>query len=320
VKLLVTGGAGYIGSVVTAVLREGGHQVTVLDSLVTGHRDAVPAEVEFVQADVADNAAVRGILAGNGFDGVLHFAALSLVGQSVQDPESYFANNVGGSIALVREVVAASVPRFVFSSTAATYGEPESIPITEEAPTRPTSPYGASKLAVDELLRFTAAARPLSATSLRYFNVAGAHGDIGERHATETHLIPNVLAVPAGKREAVDVFGTDYPTADGSAVRDYIHVVDLAKAHVRALETSDRPGHRVFNLGIGRGYSVLEVVDTVRKVTAHPVPVRESPRRAGDPATLVASSTKANAELGWSAELDLEQMVSDAWRFHQQRG
>jgi UDP-glucose 4-epimerase len=319
VKLLVTGGAGYIGSVVTAVLRERGHQVTVLDSLITGHRDAVPPEVEFVQADVADNAAVRGILEGNGFDGVLHFAALSLVGQSVVDPESYFANNVAGSIALVREVVAAGVPRFVFSSTAATYGEPESVPITEDAPTRPTNPYGASKLAVDELLRFTAAARPLSATSLRYFNVAGAHGDIGERHTTETHLIPNVLAVPGGKRDAVDVFGTDYPTADGSAVRDYIHVVDLANAHVRALETSEQPGHRIFNLGIGRGYSVLEVIDTVRKVTGHPVPVRESPRRAGDPATLVASSVKANAELGWSADLDLEQMVSDAWRFYQQQ-
>jgi UDP-glucose 4-epimerase len=317
VKLLVTGGAGYIGSVVTAVLREGGHQVTVLDSLITGHRDAVPAEVEFVKADVADSAAVRAVLEGNGYDGVLHFAALSLVGQSVTDPESYFANNVTGSITLVREVVAAGVPRFVFSSTAATYGEPEVVPITEDAPTKPTNPYGASKLAVDELLRFTAAARPLSATSLRYFNVAGAHGDIGERHTTETHLIPNILAVPAGKRDAVEVFGHDYPTADGSAVRDYIHVVDLANAHVRALETSDQPGHRVFNLGIGRGYSVLEVVDTVRAVTGHPVPVRESPRRAGDPATLVASSAKANAELGWAAERNLEQMVADAWRFYQ---
>lgn len=316
-KLLVTGGAGYIGSVVTAVLRERGHQVTVLDSLVTGHRDAVPAEVEFVQADVGDNAAVRGTLGRNDFDGVLHFAALSLVGQSVLDPESYFANNVAGSIALVREVVAAGVPRFVFSSTAATYGEPESVPITEDAPTRPTNPYGASKLAVDELLRFTAAARPLSATSLRYFNVAGAHGDIGERHTTETHLIPNVLAVPGGKRDAVDVFGTDYPTPDGSAVRDYIHVVDLANAHVRALETANEPGHRVFNLGIGRGYSVLEVIDTVRSVTGHPVPVRESPRRAGDPATLVASAAKAQAEMGWRAERNLEQMVADAWRFYQ---
>jgi UDP-glucose 4-epimerase len=317
VKLLVTGGAGYIGSVVTAVLRAGGHQVTVLDSLITGHRDAVPAEVEFVRADVADNAAVRGVLAGNGYDGVLHFAALSLVGQSVVDPESYFANNVAGSIALVREVVAAGVPRFVFSSTAATYGEPEVVPITEDAPTKPTNPYGASKLAVDELLRFTAAARPLSATSLRYFNVAGALGDIGERHTVETHLIPNVLAVPAGRREAVDVFGTDYPTPDGSAVRDYIHVVDLAHAHVRALETSEQSGHRVFNLGIGRGYSVLEVIETVREVTGHPVPVRESPRRAGDPATLVASSAKANAELGWQAELDLRTMVADAWRVFQ---
>ncbi len=319
-KLLVTGGAGYIGSVVTAVLREGGHQVTVLDSLVTGHRDAVPAEVEFVQADVADSAAVRAVLDGNGYDGVLHFAALSLVGQSVTDPESYFANNVAGSIALVREVVAAGVTRFVFSSTAATYGEPEVVPITEDAPTKPTNPYGASKLAVDELLRFTAAARPLSATSLRYFNVAGAHGSIGERHTVETHLIPNVLAVPAGKRPAVGVFGTDYPTPDGSAVRDYIHVVDLAKAHVRALETSDEAGHRIFNLGLGRGYSVLEVIDTVRAVTGHPVPVEESPRRAGDPATLVASSAKANEVLGWSAERNLTAMVTDAWQVYQQQG
>ena len=318
-KLLVTGGAGYIGSVVTAVLREGGHQVTVLDSLVTGHRDAVPAEVELVVADVADSAAVRGVLDGQGYDGVLHFAALSLVGESVKDPERYFANNTAGSIALVREVVAAGVPRFVFSSTAATYGEPDSVPITEDAPTRPTNPYGASKLAVDELLRFTAGARPLSATSLRYFNVAGAHGDIGERHTVETHLIPNVLAVPGGKRDAVDVFGTDYPTPDGSAVRDYIHVVDLAHAHVRALETATDPGHRIFNLGIGRGYSVLEVVDMVRTVTGHPVPVRESPRRAGDPATLVASSEKANKELDWRADLGLDEMVSDAWRFYQLR-
>ncbi|BEP12104.1 UDP-glucose 4-epimerase GalE [Acidothermaceae bacterium B102] len=316
-KLLVTGGAGYIGSVVTAVLREGGHQVTVLDSLVTGHRDAVPDDVEFVQADIADSAAVRGVLEGNGYDGVLHFAALSLVGESVKDPERYFANNTAGSIALVREVVAAGVPRMVFSSTAATYGEPEVVPITEDAPTKPTNPYGASKLAVDELLRFTAAARPLSATSLRYFNVAGAHGDIGERHTTETHLIPNVLAVPGGKRDAVDVFGNDYPTPDGSAVRDYIHVVDLANAHVRALETATDPGHRVFNLGLGRGYSVLEVIETVRSVTGHPVPVRESPRRAGDPATLVASADKADAEMGWRAERNLEQMVADAWRFYQ---
>lgn len=316
-KLLVTGGAGYIGSVVTAVLREGGHRVTVLDSLVTGHRDAVPAGVELVQADIADSAAVRGVLDGNGYDGVLHFAALSLVGESVKNPELYFANNTAGSIALVREVVAAGVPRMVFSSTAATYGEPEVVPITEDAPTRPTNPYGASKLAVDELLRFTAAARPLSATSLRYFNVAGAHGDLGERHTPETHLIPNVLAVPAGLRDAVDVFGTDYPTPDGSAVRDYIHVVDLANAHVRALETSEQAGHRIFNLGIGRGYSVLEVIETVRTVTGHPVPVRESPRRPGDPATLVASAAKADAELGWRAERDLEQMVADAWRFYQ---
>ena len=260
------------------------------------------------------------MLDGNGYDGVLHFAALSLVGQSVTDPESYFANNVAGSIALVREVVAAGVTRFVFSSTAATYGEPEVVPITEDAPTKPTNPYGASKLAVDELLRFTAAARPLSATSLRYFNVAGAHGSIGERHTVETHLIPNVLAVPAGKRPAVGVFGTDYPTPDGSAVRDYIHVVDLAKAHVRALETSDEAGHRIFNLGLGRGYSVLEVIDTVREVTGHPVPVEESPRRAGDPATLVASSAKANEVLGWSAERNLTAMVTDAWQVYQQQG
>ena len=319
-KLLVTGGAGYIGSVVTAVLRQGGHQVTVLDSLVTGHRDAVPSDVEFVQADVGDSAAVRAVLEGAGFDGVLHFAALSLVGESVKDPERYFANNTAGSIALVREIVAAGVPRLVFSSTAATYGEPETVPITEDAPTRPTNPYGASKLAVDELLRFTCVARPLAATSLRYFNVAGALGDVGERHATETHLIPNILAVPAGKREAVDVFGTDYPTDDGTAVRDYIHVVDLAVAHIRALETADEPGHRIFNLGIGRGYSVNEVIETVRQVTGHPVPVRESPRRAGDPATLVASSAKANADLGWKAERNLEQMVSDAWAFYQSQG
>jgi UDP-glucose 4-epimerase len=313
VKLLVTGGAGYIGSVCAAHLLACGHEVVVLDDLSTGHADAVPEGARFVQAELG--AAAERVLA-EGFDGVLHFAARSLVGESVERPELYWWGNVVTSLRLLEAMRAHDTPRLVFSSTAATYGEPAEIPIREDAPTRPTNPYGASKLAIDHAISSYAAAHGLAATSLRYFNVAGAHGPFGERHAVETHLIPIVLQVAAGTREAVQVFGEDWPTPDGTCVRDYIHVHDLATAHLLALEHA-RPGHHaVYNLGNGTGFSVRQVLEACREVTGHPVPAVSAPRRAGDPAVLVASSAAATAELGWRPErTSLTTIVADAWRF-----
>ncbi|WP_018334561.1 UDP-glucose 4-epimerase GalE [Actinomycetospora chiangmaiensis] len=314
-KLLVTGGAGYVGSVCTAHLLDGGHDVTVLDDLTTGHRDAVPAGASFVEGDVA--AAAADVLA-EGFDGVLHFAARSLVGESVVDPAKYWHGNVVTSIALLDAIRAHRVPRLVFSSTAATYGEPESTPITEDSPTRPTNPYGATKLAIDHAITSYAVAsdRALGAVSLRYFNVAGAHGDVGERHATETHLIPLVLQVAAGTREQVSIYGDDWPTPDGTCVRDYIHVDDLADAHLRALDHAPPGEHLICNLGNGTGFSVLEVIEACRRVTGHPIPAAVAPRRAGDPAVLVASAARAHERLGWSpARGDLDGIVADAWAF-----
>ncbi len=312
-KLLVTGGAGYVGSVCAARLLENGHDVTVVDDLSTGHADAVPAGAKFVQADLADTA---GRLLADGYDGVLHFAAKSLVGESMQDPHKYWQGNVVTSLRLLEAVREHGTPRLVFSSTAATYGEPETVPIPEDAPTRPTNTYGATKLAIDHAISSYATAHGLGATSLRYFNVAGAHGAFGERHTTETHLIPIVLQVALGLRDQVQMFGDDWPTEDGTCVRDYIHVTDLADAHLLALEHS-RPGeHRVYNLGNGTGFSVQQVVETCREVTGHPIPAAVAPRRAGDPATLVASSDRARSELSWQpkhAELDV--IVRDAWEF-----
>jgi UDP-glucose 4-epimerase len=317
VKLLVTGGAGYVGSVCAAHLLEAGHTVTVVDDLSTGHEDAVPPGAEFVRADLAD--AADDVLAG-GVDGVLHFAAKSLVGESVQRPELYWSGNVVTTLRLLEAVRRHGTPRLVFSSTAATYGEPEQTPIREDAPTRPTNPYGASKLAIDHAITSYAAAHGIAAVSLRYFNVAGAHGAFGERHAVETHLIPLVLQVATGRRESVQIFGDDWPTPDGTCIRDYIHVDDLAAAHQLALEHA-RPGeHRVYNLGSGSGFSVLEVIEACRAVTGHPIPAVVAPRRAGDPAVLVASSDAAQAELGWRPErTDLATIVGDAWRFAQDR-
>ncbi|GAA4827906.1 UDP-glucose 4-epimerase GalE [Actinomycetospora corticicola] len=318
-KLMVTGGAGYVGSVCTAHLLDAGHDVTVLDDLSTGHRDAVPAGAAFVEGDVA--VAAADVLA-DGFDGVLHFAARSLVGESVVDPAKYWHGNVVTSIALLDAVRAHRVPRLVFSSTAATYGEPESTPITEDSPTRPTNPYGATKLAIDHAITSYAAAsgRELGAVSLRYFNVAGAHAGIGERHATETHLIPLVLQVAAGTREQVAIYGDDWPTPDGTCVRDYIHVDDLADAHLRALEHAPPGEHLVCNLGNGTGFSVLEVIEACRRVTGHPIPAAVAPRRAGDPAVLVASAARAHERLGWTPSRgDLDGIVADAWAFAQGR-
>lgn len=316
-KLLVTGGAGYIGSVVGAQLVAAGHEVVVLDSLLTGHDDAVPDGARFVRGSLDD---ATGVL-DDTFDAVLHFAARSLVGESVSRPELYWWNNVVGTLRLLDAMRTAGVRRLVFSSTAATYGQPEVTPITEDTPALPINPYGQSKLAVDHALAGEATAHGLAAVSLRYFNVGGALGRHGERHDPETHLIPNVLAVPAGRREAVDVFGTDYPTPDGTAVRDYLHVEDLGRAHLLALDwtgTSGAPGtHRVYNLGSGTGYSVREVIEAARRVTGHPVPTRDRDRRAGDPPVLVASAERIAADLGWRAEHGLETIVEDAWTFLQ---
>ncbi|HEX3622934.1 MAG TPA: UDP-glucose 4-epimerase GalE [Acidimicrobiales bacterium] len=314
-KALVVGGAGYIGSVVARHLLDAGHQVVVADDLSKGHAWAVPEGAAFEHVDILDPAALGVVLAG-GFDAVLHFAALSLVGESVQHPVRYFRTNLGGTLNLLDAMRAARVRRLVFSSTAATYGEPESVPIDETAPTRPTNPYGASKVAVDAAIGFEAAASGLGAVSLRYFNVAGASGPLGELHDPETHLIPNVLKVALGEAEAVSIFGTDYPTADGTAVRDYIHVDDLARAHLLALAGTMSPGHRIFNLGNGAGFSVRQVVDTARLVTGCQIPSVESARRAGDPAVLIASSALIRRELGWVPEKPgLEEMVADAWNW-----
>jgi UDP-glucose 4-epimerase len=317
VKLLVFGGAGYIGSVVAAQLLGAGHDVTVADDLCRGHRDAVPDGARFAQVDLLDAPAVDKLVA-DGFDGVLHFAALSLVGESVAQPARYFRANVAGTLNLLDAMRAAGVGRLVFSSTAAVYGEPAEVPITEDAPTTPTNPYGASKLAVDHAIGFQCAATGLGAVSLRYFNVAGASGGHGERHDPETHLIPLVLQAAAGMRESVQVFGDDYPTPDGTAVRDYIHVDDLARAHLLAMDAAASPGHRVFNLGNGEGFSVREVVETARAVTGREIVAVDAARRPGDPAVLVASSRRIRDELGWApVKPELKAMVADAWDFLQ---
>jgi UDP-glucose 4-epimerase len=314
-RVLVTGGAGYIGSVVTAALLEDGHEVTVLDDLSTGHEDAVPAGARLVQASLHDSAPV---LAEVRPEAVLHFAAKSLVGESQVAPELYWQNNVGGSLALLEAMRAADCRRIVFSSTAATYGEPDEVPIPETAPTRPTNTYGASKLAVDAMLTSYAVAHSFAAVSLRYFNVGGAAYGLGERHATETHLIPIALQVAAGTREALTVYGQDYPTPDGTCIRDYVHVKDLAAAHLLALPAPAPGEHRIYNLGSGSGFSVQEMVEAVRTVTGHPVPVVVGVRRAGDPARLVASSQRIHDDLGWVPEhTALTEIVADAWEFVQ---
>ncbi|MGW4056424.1 UDP-glucose 4-epimerase GalE [Streptomyces sp. NPDC004779] len=320
-KYLVTGGAGYVGSVVAAHLLERGHRVTVLDDLSTGFREGVPEGAEFIEGRIQD--AARWL--DGSYDGVLHFAAFSQVGESVAKPEKYWENNVGGTLALLAAMRTAGVRKLVFSSTAATYGEPETVPITESAPTAPTSPYGASKLAVDHMITGECAAHGLAAASLRYFNVAGAYGELGERHEPESHLVPLVLQVALGRREAISVYGDDYPTADGTCVRDYIHVADLAEAHVLALDamtegTVPVGEHLICNLGNGNGFSVREVVETVRKVTGHAIPELAAGRRPGDPAVLVASADTARERLGWiPSRPDLADVVADAWAFARQR-
>ncbi|OLL17595.1 MULTISPECIES: UDP-glucose 4-epimerase GalE [unclassified Rhodococcus (in: high G+C Gram-positive bacteria)] len=321
-RLLVTGGAGYVGSVCSTVLLEQGHEVVILDDLSTGNVDAVPAGAEFVEGDIATAAAeVLGGGAQPRFGGVLHFAAQSLVGESVEHPDKYWHGNVVATLALLDAIRASGTPRLVFSSTAATYGEPDRVPITEDAPARPTNPYGATKLAIDHAISSYTRAYGLAATSLRYFNVAGAYHGAGENRVVETHLIPLVLQVALGQREHISVFGTDWPTKDGTAVRDYIHVKDLADAHLLALAAA-RPGeHAVYNLGSGEGFTVREVIEACRRVTGLPITVVDAPRRAGDPAVLIASSRRAVEELGWKPQhTSLDEIVADAWVYLQELG
>ncbi|MGX7680938.1 UDP-glucose 4-epimerase GalE [Jatrophihabitans sp. DSM 45814] len=319
--VLVTGGGGYVGSVVAAQLLAAGHQVVVLDDLSTGHADAVPPGADFVEGSIADPAATDAVFARASIDTVVHCAARSVVAESVRSPELYWANNVGGSLALLEAMRQHEVRRIVFSSTAATYGEPETVPILESASTTPTSTYGASKLAVDHMLTSYAHAYGFSAVSLRYFNVAGAliteQGMLGERHTTETHLIPIALEVAAGIRAELSIYGTSYPTPDGTCIRDYIHVMDLADAHLRALAWTEhhRSEHLICNLGSGRGNSVREVVVAVREVTGAPTPTVDRENRAGDPAVLIASNIRAAEVLGWRPTRDLDQMVADAATF-----
>jgi UDP-glucose 4-epimerase len=314
-RTLVTGGAGYVGSVVAKQLLAAGHEVVVLDDLSRGHAGALPEGAEHARVSLLDGDALGERLAG--IDAVLHFAALALVAESVEHPERYWHTNLGGTRNLLDAMRANGVGRLVFSSTCATYGEPETVPIAEDEPTAPVNSYGASKLAVDLMIRDECRAHGLAAASLRYFNVAGASGELGEDHEPETHLIPLVLQAAAGVRDHIKVYGTDYPTRDGTAVRDYIHIEDLGEAHLLALDALERGTHRIFNLGTGDGYSVREVIEAARRVTGREIPAREEGRRPGDPPELVAANARARAELGWAPRRGLEEMIADAWAWHQ---
>ncbi len=318
--ILVAGGAGYIGSHMVALLVEKGYDVVVVDNLRTGHWQAVKGGAKLRVGDVRDAAFLDQVFTEFPIDGVINFAAFSLVGESVGNPLKYYDNNVGGAVSMLTAMKNHGVSKIVFSSTAATYGEPEKQPIEETDRTDPTNPYGASKLAIEGLLKWCDGAYGIRYAALRYFNAAGANTDvdIGEDHAPETHLIPIVLQCALGKRDHVGIFGDDYPTPDGTCVRDYIHVRDLVSAHLLALEYLDKGGESgPFNLGNGDGYSVKEIIDTARKVTGKAIPATVEPRRAGDPSTLIASNAKAKAVLGWVPERGLESIIADAWAWHQ---
>lgn len=318
-RALVTGGAGYIGAVTAEALVAAGHDVVVLDDLSHGHRDLVPAAATFVQGGVDDPAALDEALTG-GVDGCLHFAALVDAGASMAAPERYFAANTAATLSLLERLVAAGVGRFVLSSTAAVYGDPAAVPIAESAPAEPTNAYGESKLLIERALWWLAARRGLAAAALRYFNAAGATATRGEDHRPETHLIPLALAAAAGHRDAVTLRGEDYPTRDGTCVRDYVHVADLADAHVRALQALEPGEALACNLGTGSGATVREVVDAAERVTGAAVPTTRAGRRPGDPAALVASNDRARHRLGWTpARSGLDDIVASAWRWHQRR-
>jgi len=320
--ILVTGGAGYIGSHTVYALLESGttEEVIIVDNLSTGHRGAVHPKAKFYEIDIRDRAALDKLFAQEHIEGVIHFAASSQVGESMHVPLQYYENNLSGTLTLIQAMLAADVKHIVLSSTAAVYGEPQTVPIPEDAPTVPTSCYGETKLAMERMLSWAQGAHGLNYIALRYFNAAGAHpsGKIGEAHDPETHLIPVILQVPNGKRASVSVYGTDYPTKDGTCVRDYIHVTDLADAHVLALTSLRKGGPSdIYNLGNGVGFTVQEVIDLARTVTGDPIPEEKSPRRPGDPAKLVASSQKAKTELGWNPRYEsLETIIQSAWTWH----
>jgi UDP-glucose 4-epimerase len=320
-RILVTGGAGYIGSVVADRLLGHGHSVTVLDNLSKGHREAVPAQAQFVLADTGDQAAIERVFEQGSFDAVMHFAASIEAGESVICPEKFFDNNCSRTLTLLQAVLKYRVPRFVLSSTAAVYGEPQRTPIPEDHPLEPTNAYGESKLIVERMLLWFHRVHGLRYASLRYFNAAGATAERGEAHNPETHLIPLILQVPLGQRAAISIFGTDYPTKDGTCIRDYIHVDDLATAHLLALDGLESQSQLVCNLGSGNGFSVREVIAIARQVTGHDIPVVEMPRRGGDPAVLVASSEKIRRVLGWQPQhSDIESIIRSAWEWHKSRG
>jgi UDP-glucose 4-epimerase len=330
VKILVTGGAGYIGGTVAGLLTERGHQAVIVDDLSHGRRDLLPSGVDFVEGDLSDRALFENLFksahaANTPFDGVLHFAALIEAGESMVRPERFFRNNTASTLALLEAMLAHGPRRLVFSSTAAVYGEPESVPILENARLQPTNAYGESKLLVEHMLRWFNQIHGFRYASLRYFNVAGAPegpGGItrGEAHEPESHLIPLVLDVALGRRKSIRIYGDDYPTADGTCVRDYIHVSDLADAHLLALEKLESEGRLIYNLGNGQGFSVREVIESARRITGHPIPAEIHPRRPGDPAVLVASSEKAIRELGWKPRYTpLDEIIRTAWIWHQKR-
>jgi UDP-glucose 4-epimerase len=317
--VLVVGGAGYIGSHMLAALLDAGYETVTLDDLSRGHRELVPGGA-FVHGSCGDAAALDRLFAAHRVDAIMHFAAFALVGESVERPLDYYRNNVAATAVLLERMLAHGVRKFIFSSTCAVYGEPERVPIDEDHPTRPTNPYGMTKLTAERMLADAARAHGLAYTSLRYFNAAGAHPEraLGERHDPETHLIPLVLQVAAGKRDCISILGTDYRTRDGTCVRDYVHVCDLAQAHLLALERllGGEPGG-IYNLGSSRGYTVREVIELARRITGHPIPAIEAPRRPGDPAILVASPEKAQRELGWQPRFAaLEKIIETAWAWH----
>ena len=314
-NVFVTGGAGYIGSICVEELLNAGHQITVFDNLTEGHRSAVDKRAKFIQGDLADQELISKSVRDAGAEAVMHFAANALVGESMTNPGKYFGNNVGNGVKLLNACVTAGVKKFVFSSTCATYGPPDRVPMTEDLPQRPINPYGESKLMFEKVLQWFQQLHGLEFVALRYFNAAGATEQFGEHHRIETHLIPNVLKVALGQSSNCEIYGTDYPTSDGTCIRDYIHIIDLAQAHILALEGGKRG---FYNLGNGDGYSVREVIQTCEKVSGKKIPAIEKARRPGDPPKLVAAADKAKQELGWKPKLPkLEAIVSSAWRWHQ---
>jgi UDP-glucose 4-epimerase len=319
-NLLVTGGAGYIGGTVATILMQAGHRVTVLDNLCHSKRNEVPVGAEFVEADIADRPRVEALLRELKPEGVLHFAALIEAGDSMRVPEVYFRNNTASTLSLLEAMLATGVNRLVFSSTAAVYGEPKSTPIEETAALAPTNAYGESKLMDEQMLNWFHRIYGLRYASLRYFNVAGALPHRGEAHEPESHIIPLILDVALGRRASISIFGEDYPTPDGTCIRDYIHVRDLADAHILALTALAERDRLILNLGNGSGFSVKEVIESARRVTGHAIPVEMKPRRPGDPARLVASSEKAKAELGWKPQIpEIDRILASAWEWQQQR-